>query len=50
VADYFATPAKDEVTTLDAGHEQRVAKALGTAEFAWFDSRGEAMDAFDSSI
>lgn len=35
VADYFSTPEKDEATSLDAGDEQRVAKALGTAEFAW---------------
>ena len=50
VADYFSSPAKDEPVSFDTGATQRVAKAIGAAEFAWFDTRGDAMDAFDNSI
>lgn len=50
VADYFSSPAKDEAISLDTVFTQRVAKAIGTAEFAWFDTRQEAMDALDSGI
>lgn len=50
VADYFSNPADDEAASLDSVVTQRVAKALDTAEFAWFDTCGEAMDGFDKSI
>lgn len=50
VADYFSSSAKDEPVSFDTGATQRVARAIGAAEFAWFDTLREAMDAFDRSV
>lgn len=49
LADYFSNPEKRH-SSLDSMSTDRVAKALIAAEFKWFDSLGEAMNAFDASI
>ena len=49
LADYFSSPGERH-SSLDTMATDRVAKAIAAAELKWFDSLGEAMNAFDASI
>jgi hypothetical protein len=48
--DLFSLPKNNDQTVLDTKANQRIIRALNSADLVWFDSPSAAMDSFDASI